>query len=263
VLWLRLSRSVDVAVRLRASTFVVTASVCACVVSGCGGGNNVPDGASLVQVLSAAPGAQPYVAVTVTKPSTTRRVLTWINRLHPVPHGVYNCPAFTAVEPTVTLTFRAHARGPVIAKASETDYGYGSGPCNALTVTSPGHKTRFLIGGQFLEQLERLLDVNFGFGEGSIRGAIYMAGGPAPSKKPIAGEVRLYLAHRPSHYSSAALSNETLPQPGKFGFSGVGPGDYYLRASVHGKPSGCPRTAVTVRAGTTTIANVPWGCNIK
>jgi hypothetical protein len=263
VIWLVLSRSVDVGVLLRVSTYVVAASVCACVIGGCGGGSSVPEAASLVQIVSAVSGAQPYVAVTVTEASTTRRILTWINRLHPVPHGVYNCPASTAVEPTVTLTFRAHAKGPILARATETDYGYGSGPCNALMVTSPEHKTRFLIGGQFLEHLQRLLDVNFGFGEGSIQGAIYMAGGPATSKKPMAGEVKLYRAHRPSHDSSAALSNETLPQPGKFVLSGLGPGDYYLRASVHGKSSGCPRTAVTVRVGKTTIANVPWGCNIK
>jgi hypothetical protein len=209
------------------------------------------------------PGAQPSVAVTVTKPSRSRRIVAWINRLHPVPNGIYNCPAFSAVEPTVTLAFRGHAEGPILAKAAETDYGYGSGPCNALTVTSRDRKTRFLIGGRFLEHLQRLLGVNFGFGEGSIKGAIYMAGGPAPSKRPIAGQVWLYRADRPSRYTNEAVSNETLPRPGGFVLSGIGPGVYYLRASAHARPSGCSRTAVMVRVGKTTTADVPWGCNIK
>jgi hypothetical protein len=89
-----------------------------------------------------------------------------------------------------------------------------------------------------------------------------MAGGPAPSKEPIAGRVSLYLANQLSRYANTLTRSETLPHPGQFIFSGVGPGTYSLGATVHGKPFNCPRTKVVVRVAKTTYAKVPWGCTI-
>jgi hypothetical protein len=240
------------------------ASVCACALAGCGGSPDVPTGAKLVQVSSAVTGQRPTAAVTVTDPSTASRISTCINRMRPVPSGVYNCPNLdVAGKPRVTLVFRTHAKARGLAKAAETDFGFGSYACNPLIVSVPGHKNRFLIAGQFLERLQRLLGVNLGFGEGTLKGEIYLAGGPAPrSKKPLAGHVTVYLTHQLPRSGSAPISNETMPRPAQFDFSGIAPGVYFLRASVRGKPSQCPQTMVTVRVGRTTRASVPWGCGI-
>jgi hypothetical protein len=254
------------AMRRLNSKVVLIASVCACVISGCGTSNapNVADGARVVQVVSAVPGAQPTVAITATGSSTTHRIVAWIDRLRPVSHGAYNCPLLDAVEPTVTLTFRARARGSVLAKAAETEYGFGSTVCNPLTVTSPGHKTLSLVGGQFLERLQHLLRVNFGFGIGTIKGEIYMAGGFGPhTKRPIPGKVELYLERNQTRYGRGPLMTETIPRPGQhFDFT-EGPGVYDLRStSLDGSPSDCPRITVTVRVNETTHAAVPAGCAI-
>jgi hypothetical protein len=223
----------------------------------------MPDGARLVEVISAPTGERPTTAVTVSDPSTARQISSWINRMHPVPSGVYNCPDLAAREPRVTLTFRMHAKDRFLAKATETDFGFGSYPCNPLTVTVPGRKNRSLVAGRFLERLQRRLGVNFGFGEGTLRGEIYLAGGPAPrSMKPLAGHVTLYLTHQLPRPGSTAISNETIPRPARFDFSGLGPGVYLLSATVNGKPSDCPRTRVIVRVGRTAHASIPWGCTI-
>jgi hypothetical protein len=249
-------------VAMRLSVFVGMAVVCACAVGGCGSGG-VPNGARLVHVASRDVGEQPPVAVTVTASAKVRRIVGWIDRMRPVPSGSYNCPAMIAIEPIIRLTFRAHPKGPVLARASEIDYGYGSFPCNPLTLTVPGRKPQSLIGGRFLERLQRLLGINLGFGEGTIKGKIYMAGGPlALSKTPLAGRVSLYLTDQPSRNANTLNRSETLPRPGQFIFTDLGPGAYYLGATVKGKSFDCPRVKVVVRAGKTTYANVPWGCTI-
>ncbi len=174
------------------------------------------------------------------------------------------CPLLDSVEPTVTLTFRAHAKGSVLAKAAETDYGFGSTVCNPLTVTVPGRKTLSLVGGHFLERLQHLLRVNFGFGTGTIKGEIYMAGGPAPpTKRPIPGQVELYLARDLPHFGRGSLMTETIPRAGQHFDFMEGPGVYELKsASLNGKPSDCPPVTVTVRVDQTAQAAVPWGCTI-
>jgi hypothetical protein len=240
------------------------ACFCAFMLCGCGS-SDVLARAHLVEVVSVAPREQPVVALTVTRPSVTRQIVGWIDRLRPVPRGVFNCPLFDAVEPTVTLTFRTRARGAALATVSETDYGFGSGACNPLTLAVPGHKTRALLGGRFLERLQRLLGVNFGFGSAVIEGGIYMAGGPEVSRRrSIAGHVTLYLARTLRQPHSRQLSSETIPRSGQHFYFEEGPGVYYLRASsLHGKPAGCPPTTVTVRAGETADVSVPWGCLVK
>jgi hypothetical protein len=90
-----------------------------------------------------------------------------------------------------------------------------------------------------------------------------MAGGPVPSKVPIAGRVNLYLANQRSRHANTLTRSETLPRPGQFVFSGLGPGAYFLRATVHGQRFDCPRTMVIIRVGKITYAKVPWGCTIS
>ena len=254
------------AMRRLDSKVVLIASVCACVIGGCGTGKvpDVPSGVRSVEVVSAVPGARPTVAITVAKSSTTRQIVAWLDRLHPLPHWAHTCPLLDAVEPTVTLTFRADANGSVLAKATETDYGFGSTDCNPLTITAPGRKSLSLVGGQFLERLQHLLRVNFGFGIGTLKGEIYMAGGPAPSKRPIPGQVKTYLARKLPHHGRGPLSVEIIPRSGQHFDFALGPGVYYLRStSLNGKPSGCSRITVTVRVDEITNTAVPWGCTIK
>jgi hypothetical protein len=238
--------------------------VCAFAVAGCGTANTL-SGAHLVKVVSAVSGEQPFAAIAITRRSEIRRLADWIYRLRPVPKGVFNCPAFAAVEPTVTLRFLARANGRVLATATETDYGFGSSACNPVTLAVRGRKARHLIGGRFLEQVQRLLGVNFGFGIGTIKGGIYMAGGPVVSQtRSISGRVELYLARTGLQPRRERVSVETIPRNGQHFDFLEGPGVYYMRAtSLNGEASECPPTTVTVRAGKTLQISVPWGCNVK
>jgi hypothetical protein len=242
----------------------VIACVCTIAVAGCGSGHPLA-GAHLVDVVSAVPGEQPVAAIAIARQAEIRHLAGWIDRLRPVPKGIFNCPAFTAVEPTVTLRFLARANGRVLATATETDYGFGSSICNPLTLAVRGQKTRHLIGGRFLEQLQRLLGANLGFGTGTIKGGISLAGGPAASKtRPIAGRVQLSLALTRLQPRSERISVEMIPRDGQHFDFVEGPGVYTLRAtSPNGQPSGCPPTTVTLRAGETLHVSVPWGCAVK
>jgi hypothetical protein len=255
------------------SKCLAVAAVCGFAVGGCGGRTtepttsaNVPRGARLVDVVSAVAAQKPIVGVSVTDPAKVRQIVAWINQMHRVRPGVaYACPLSIGVEPTVTLTFRAQARGAVLARASETDYGFGSGPCNPVNINVPGRDVRSLLGGRLLERLQRLFSVSFGFGLGEIKGQIYFADGPAPPnghrKGPVSGAVSLYLTHNYPGYGSGPVSKTFLPRPGQFTFTPA-PGRYLLSASASGKRPDCPRTTVVVRVGRTTRADVPIGCSI-
>lgn len=250
--------------RRSSSLLLLAAFVCAFTISGCGSSNPLA-GARLVEVVSAVPSEQPVVAVTIAKQAEIRRLANWLDRLRPIPKGTFNCPAFGAIEPTVTLRFLARADGRLLATVTETDYGFGSSVCNPITLAVPGEHRRELIGGRFLEHLQRLLAVNFGFGTGTIKGGIYMAGGPIASKaKTISGRVVLYLARTRLEPRSERVSVETIPRNGQHFDFVEGPGVYSLRAtSPNGKPADCPPTTVTARAGKTLELPVPWGCNVK
>jgi hypothetical protein len=88
--------------------------VCACSVgvAGCGGskagfGANIPAGVHLIEVVSVGPGAQPQVAVALTRSAQVREVVVWIDRMRPVPSGVaYSSAMHLAGEPVVTLVLR-------------------------------------------------------------------------------------------------------------------------------------------------------------
>jgi hypothetical protein len=65
---------------------------------------------------------------------------------------------------TACATALAVAGGPVLAQATYTDYGPNlmapSGQCSPIELTIRGRRHTPLIGGLFVEQLQRLLDVS-------------------------------------------------------------------------------------------------------
>lgn len=241
---------------------------CAAAVAGCGGSrtawSRVPPGVRVVDVASVSAFRKRPVTATVTNRAQMRRIVAWVDRMKPVPPGSYNCPAMVAGWPDVTLRFRARSGGRVLATATESDTGYGSYACNPLTLRVPGHAVRALLGGQFLEHLQRLLGVQFGFGSGTIAGVIRRTGGPLVLHPAIssAGAVTLY-GEVGSHGHRVLVSREFLPRPGqKFTFT-LAPGAYLLQARLPKHAPDCKPTTVTVRAGHSTRLTLPAGCSLR
>ena len=121
----------------------------------------VPAGVHVVKVTSARPGAPAIVSVSVTAPRTVGRIVSLVDRMSTVQPGAYSCPALMAGKPVVTFAFQAAAGLPVLAQASLTDYGFGSGPCNPVSFSIGGRAQKPLIGGSFLAEVQRLLGVRF------------------------------------------------------------------------------------------------------
>ena len=61
--------------------------------------------------------------------------------------------------PTVTFDFHATAGGALLAQARVIDFRGASGPCNPVQFSIRGRRETPLIGGSFLEQVQRLLGV--------------------------------------------------------------------------------------------------------
>jgi hypothetical protein len=124
-------------------------------------GEKVPAGVHEVAVTSTRPGTAPILSRTVTGPARVRRIVAWIDRMQIVQPGSYSCPALLTGQPVVTFDFRAAAGGPMLAQASLTDYGFESGPCDPVSFSIRGHSQKPLIGGNFLNLVQRLLGVRF------------------------------------------------------------------------------------------------------
>lgn len=244
------------------------AFACVAALAGCGGsrtgGPGVPAGVRVVDVISVSAFRQQPVMATVTNRARVRRIIAWIARMRPVPPGVYSCPAILAGWPRVLLRFRPRLRGPVLATARERDAGYGSYACNPLTLQVPRRATRELLAGRFLERLQRLLGVQFGFGSGTISAVIHRAGGPPTSRPAIssAGVVMLYGEVGP-HRHRVLVSTELLSRPGQTFTFTLAPGTYLLQARLPKRAPDCKPTTVTVRAGHHTHVTLPAGCSLK
>jgi hypothetical protein len=254
----------------------VLASACCLAVGGCGSshaGAVIPHGARVIAMTSAAGLEPPTVRTTVTALDKVRQIAAWIDRMKPVPAGVaYSCPETAGIEPTVSLAFRSKVNGRMLAKASETDPGYGSSPCNPLTVTIPGEGTRALVAGMFLERIERLTGVDFGFGFGSITGTASYGGGArlqTGTRTPFPGGanaylVNVYLANPKAFpgYGNGLLIGSSIDRRGQFSIR-MAPGSYLLEAAKNGQKPDCPPTTAIVRVGHTTHANVLVGCRFQ
>jgi hypothetical protein len=121
----------------------------------------VPAGVHEVDVTSAKPGMAPILSRSVTGPARVRRIISLIDRMPIVQPGAYGCPAFPAGQPVVRFDFRAGPDQPLLARASLTDYGFGSGPCNPVSFSIRGTPQKPLLGGSLLGQVQRLLGVRF------------------------------------------------------------------------------------------------------
>ena len=121
----------------------------------------VPARVHEVEVMSARPGRAPILTRSVTGPAKVRRIISLLDQMQIVQPGAYSCPLLQPGQPVVTFDFRATAGGPVLAEASLTDYGFDSGPCDAVSFSIHGHPQKPLIGGNFLGQVQRLLGVRF------------------------------------------------------------------------------------------------------
>lgn len=120
----------------------------------------VPVGAREIDVTSALPGKPPIVSRRVTASSRVQRIVSWVNRLPTVQPGATSCPGVSSSPPLVTLKFRLRSGRPPVAVVSATDYHY-SNQCDPVSLTIRGHAQKPLIGGDFLERVQRLLGVRF------------------------------------------------------------------------------------------------------
>jgi len=216
--------------------------------------------------ITSAEGRQPPIATaTVSAPRSVREIVTWIDQMKPVRPGAYSCPYMAGVEPTVAFLFRASAMGRVLARASETDYGWGSGPCNALSLTIPREGRRALVAGLFLERVERLVNVNLGFGQGKLVSALSAPGRPL-SRAALArlsadakNSYYVWVAADPTMFPSRAFLGAPVNRAGQFSTI-LGPGTYLLGWAKSGHKAACPLTKVIVHPGQTTHADVSVGC---
>jgi hypothetical protein len=99
------------------------------------------------------------VSLTVASRSTVRRIARLLDSMPIVQPGVTSCPGLLAGAPVVTFELLAAAGEPALARASLTDYGYDSGPCNPISFSVRGRALAPLLGGSFLNQVQRLLHV--------------------------------------------------------------------------------------------------------
>jgi hypothetical protein len=216
----------------------------------------------VVDIVSVSAFRERPVTAVVTNRAKVHKIVVWVERMRPVPPGSYNCPVMLAGWPEVTLRFRTRPGGHVLATAMESDTGSGSFACNPLTLRVPGHAVRGLLGGRFLEHLQRLLGVRFGFGSGTITGVIRRTGGTlvAHPAIPSPGAVSLYGVNSLGH--RVLVSEEFVPRSGqKFTFT-VPPGTYVLQARLPKHPPDCEPTTITVHAGNSTRIAVPAGCSL-
>ena len=121
----------------------------------------VPAGVHEVEITSVRPSGTPILSRSVTDRAKVRRIISLLDQMQIVQPGTYSCPLLPEGQPVVTFDFRAAAGQPVLAQASVTDYGFESGPCNAVSFSIRGHRQKPLLGGSFLSQIQRLLGIRF------------------------------------------------------------------------------------------------------
>ena len=121
----------------------------------------IPATAREIDITSAPLNGQVKLVLTVTARAKVRRIASLLNGLPIVQPGAYSCPGLMiSGAHTITLSFRANAGGPLLARATYTAWpglAYSSGPCNGIAFTVGGRHDDPLLGGNFLRRLQRLL----------------------------------------------------------------------------------------------------------
>ena len=121
----------------------------------------IPPGVHEIDVHDGRPGKPPILSRRITDSARIQKIVSLLARMEIVQPGATSCPLLLTGQPIVTLDFLARAGGQVLARASLTDYGFPSGPCNPVSLTIRGHTQKPLLGGNFLLQVQRLLGVRF------------------------------------------------------------------------------------------------------
>jgi hypothetical protein len=99
--------------------------------------------------------AGPDSIATVADGRFVQSIAVQLNRLPVVQPGVYHCPMMRADPPSVTLRFRAHRRGPLLAEAVQSMPP--GGPCRAMDVAIRGRREPALEGaGPVIARLRKL-----------------------------------------------------------------------------------------------------------
>jgi len=122
----------------------------------------IPTGVRVVQITRARRGQAPSLSITLTSRAKVQATIAMIDRLpsvHPGT-GAFACPDIPVNPPVVTLTFRASARGAVLAQASQAVNASAGPPCQPMSLSIRGHAEPSLAGGlAFLRKLGRLIGV--------------------------------------------------------------------------------------------------------
>jgi len=125
----------------------------------------IPTGVRVVQITRARHGRAPSLSITLTSRAKVQTTITMIDQLpsvHPGT-GAFACPDIPVNPPLVTLTFRASARGAVLAQASQAVNASAGPPCQPMGLSIRGHSEPSLAGGlAFLPKLGRLIGVKLG-----------------------------------------------------------------------------------------------------
>jgi hypothetical protein len=122
----------------------------------------VPAGASVLQITQARGNGKPKLLMTVTKPSRVRRIAAVIDSL-PIAADLKNeavaCPVIGPNDRYDTFTFRDASGGRALAQASESSYTpNGPDPCYPTYLTIRGRlKADLLDGGILLTRADAIL----------------------------------------------------------------------------------------------------------
>jgi hypothetical protein len=127
-------------------------------------GEQIPAGAHEIDITTAKLNGPTTISLTVTKAATVHRIVTLIDAMPVAQPVTIACFALlTSGARVITLTFRAHAGAPVLAKATYTDYRpltAPSGQCTPVYFSIRGRPQDPLIGGNFVKQLVDILGVS-------------------------------------------------------------------------------------------------------
>lgn len=127
-------------------------------------GEQIPAGVHEVDITSAKLRGPTTISLSVTKAATVHRIVSLIDAMPLAQPVTIACPALlTSGARVITLTFRAHAESPALAKATYTDYRpltAPSGQCTPVYFSVRGRPQGPLIGGNFVKRLADILGVS-------------------------------------------------------------------------------------------------------
>ena len=122
-------------------------------------GEHIPASTRAIQITSGAPPGNPSVSLSVTDPVMVRRIVVLINRLPIAQPVTIACPELTDPR-LITMTFARELGGRALAVLNYEDFRPWSAPsqaCKTISLTIDGRRQDSLVGGTFLNTIERWL----------------------------------------------------------------------------------------------------------